>query len=676
MTEVSFLKSRTLSSRMWYLFLVYLSLVAIGYISSSLLTPGLFVVEAWPPVGAALALTLVLGYEVWPALILGGFVTFLLPLLHSSVSVSRAIPLASLLALVQTAMVLFGTWTTRTMLPDVKPLSSPSTLAKFLLCGGLLPQVLSASFSVSVLLAFGVVTLANAVPIWLAWASIGLVSVLILSPVVLTWTEAPPRSEWWRHSLLYLSAALSGYFIFLQVNSNYHSFFSYLAFMFVSWAAFRTGPRGVSLVTLIFSCLSIEAMVHHHGPFLDMPMETQIVLQNVYLIALSFSGLLLSSVLTLHEHTNQRLREAQRDASIGHYDYDLRSGLWSSSDELNAIFGISPDFKRTFEGWGSLIHPNDRERMLAYFSELLTNDKHFDQEYRIIRRNDSAIRWVHGLGKLIRNRSGQALRMFGTIQDITAMVDVEDERNKLLEQLRQAQKVHTLGRLVGTLSHDLNNLITVISSSIELSLVDADKSSHLYEDLTDAKEATTRARDLLRQLVAFSRKQAIQVRALDINTSLESFCRLLPHLLPKNISLNVSLAHNLPRIRSATNHLEQVLLNFVINSRDAMPDGGDLSITALSKTAPNVDGVLVEWLFLSVTDTGVGMTEEVRQRLFTPFFTTKDDGTGTGLGLSTCKSIINSMGGRIEVVSELGRGSTFSVWVPAAVVDQAQPVGT
>jgi signal transduction histidine kinase/ActR/RegA family two-component response regulator len=254
--------------------------------------------------------------------------------------------------------------------------------------------------------------------------------------------------------------------------------------------------------------------------------------------------------------------------------------------------------------------------------------------------------------------------------DILAVVRDVTERKRLEEQLRQAQKTEAIGRLAGGVAHDFNNLLTAILGYSELLLLDLVPGHPMHEGLAEIKKAAERAAALTRQLLAFSRKQVIAPQILDLNAILGDMGKMLGRLIGENIELVTSPAPAPAPVKADPNQLQQVLMNLAVNARDAMPRGGRLTLTIALVT---LDETFAQrhlevkpgpYVLLQVSDTGCGMSEEVRRHIFEPFFTTKGLGLGTGLGLSTVYGIIKQNGGHVEVASEPDQGTMFRIYLP------------
>jgi nitrogen-specific signal transduction histidine kinase/CheY-like chemotaxis protein len=261
-------------------------------------------------------------------------------------------------------------------------------------------------------------------------------------------------------------------------------------------------------------------------------------------------------------------------------------------------------------------------------------------------------------GKIITTRDGApAFEMI--VQDIT------EERRKE-DELRQTQKMEAIGKLAGGIAHDFNNLLTVIGGNVEL-IEDGLPSEHpLRGDVDQIREATARAAGLTTQLLAFSRKERPEARTVDVNAVLTNMERMLVRLIGEDIRLETRLAHEQPHISIDSGELEQVVMNLVLNARDAMPMGGRVTVETRCAAGPGGDESEAPGVVLAVRDTGVGMDTETRKRIFEPFYTTKPMGEGTGLGLSTVYGIVQRAEGVVHVESEPGFGTTIDIWLPLA----------
>ena len=382
--------------------------------------------------------------------------------------------------------------------------------------------------------------------------------------------------------------------------------------------------------------------------------------------------------ITEHKRANDLLRKSERDllasqrmARMGSYSLDLPREMFQISDVLDELFGIDKVYDHSMAGWGALLHPDDRSMMLDYLhNDVLGRLQPFDKEFRIVRHNDKAMRWLHAVGKLELDANGRPVMIVGTCQDITERKRAEQEREKLEEQLRVSQKMEAIGSLAGGVAHDFNNLLSVILSYTSFAMDGIPEDDPRRNNLLEVKKAGERAAALTRQLLAFSRKQVLQPVALDLNAIAVGVEKMLRRILGEDIDLIQVLAPDLGLVKADPGQIEQIMMNLVVNARDAMTEGGKLTIETSNVEideeygARHVALAPGSYVQLAFTDTGCGMDAQTKARLFEPFFTTKEKGKGTGLGLSTVYGIVKQSGGDIWVYSELGHGTTFRIYLP------------
>jgi PAS domain S-box-containing protein len=288
-------------------------------------------------------------------------------------------------------------------------------------------------------------------------------------------------------------------------------------------------------------------------------------------------------------------------------------------------------------------------------------------------RKDSSRIWIVQNVRAVRDEQGAVLYCDGSILDVT-------ERSVLEEQLQQSRKMEAIGQLAGGIAHDFNNLLTAINGYSETALQKLLSCDPLREDLIEIKRAGERAIALTRQLLAFSRKQVLQLKVLDLNSVVTDIEKLLRRLIAEDIELRVIPGSELGSIKADPGQIEQILMNLAVNARDAMPDGGTLTIETqgvyldeeYSRQHHSVKSGF--YTMLAVSDTGLGMDQQTQMRVFEPFFTTKEEGKGTGMGLSTVYGVVKQSGGHIWVYSELGRGTSFKIYFPR-IDEPAQDTG-
>lgn len=366
----------------------------------------------------------------------------------------------------------------------------------------------------------------------------------------------------------------------------------------------------------------------------------------------------------------ERMRFALKNADVGIWDMDYTTGVLRWSEVLEAQYGLIPGtFGGTFEAFVDLIHPDDRTSVLETMGKAMKAGSEFTVQNRSV-WPDGTVRWLNGAGRVLLGENGEPVRAVGISMDVTA-------RRTLEEQFQQAQKMEAVGRLAGGVAHDFNNLLTAILGYCELVLEVAQEDS-VRADTTEIQKAGMRAARLTRQLLAFSRKQIIEPTLLSLNAVVTNILVMLGRLIGEDVKIVVNLGHELALVKADRGQVEQVVMNLAVNARDAMPNGGTLTIETANVeldehyALTHLDAKPGHYVVLTVTDTGVGMTPQVQARLFEPFFTTKEPGKGTGLGMATVHGIVKQSGGSVGVYSEVGKGTSFKVYFPRA--DSAEMV--
>jgi len=315
-------------------------------------------------------------------------------------------------------------------------------------------------------------------------------------------------------------------------------------------------------------------------------------------------------------------------------------------------------------------HPEDSETDMELFQELVTGKRdRYEMDKRYIRK-DGGVVWAHLNVSLVRSSGGAPQYVIAMVEDITERKIAGDALRGSEEQLRQAQRMEAIGRLAGGVAHDFNNLLTAMLGYTDFVLDELEETNPLRADLLDVKKNGKRAAALTRQLLAFSRRQVLQPEVLDLNYVVAGISKMLRRLIGEHIEL-VTVPHSgLGNVKADPGQLEQVIVNLVVNSRDAMPGGGRLTIETgnadVDETLGPMGNVIRPgpYVLLRVRDTGCGMDKETQNRIFEPFFTTKEKGKGTGLGLSTVFGIVKQSGGYIFADSQVNAGTTFEVYLP------------
>lgn len=375
--------------------------------------------------------------------------------------------------------------------------------------------------------------------------------------------------------------------------------------------------------------------------------------------------------------SEERLDLALRGADLGTWDWNIETGEVVFNERWAEMLGYAlREIEPHVRAWEQLVHPDDWAGVQAVLQAHLTGrTPGYETEHRLRTKSGGWV-WVLDRGKVVaRAADGRPLRAAGTYLDITARKEADAERERLETQLRQAQKMEAVGQLAGGVAHDFNNILTTILGNAELVLESlrprVPPDDMALQGLAQVERAAQRAATLTRQLLVFSRRDTARPEVLSVNAILTDMQKMLRRLITENIALELVPARDLHMVRADAGQLEQVVMNLVINARDAMPQGGRLRIETANVTLGAADtGARPEatpgpYIVLTISDTGCGMDADTMEHMFEPFFTTKPAGQGTGLGLATVYGIVQRSSGHIVVSSAPGQGATFRVFLPA-----------
>jgi PAS domain S-box-containing protein len=388
--------------------------------------------------------------------------------------------------------------------------------------------------------------------------------------------------------------------------------------------------------------------------------------------------------ITLERERELALRDAEEFTrlalsavgGVGVWTYQVSSDRFFCDAAISALYGLDPQ-----EGAAGIarvrflanVHPDDMPKLRETMEGGLHHGKDIELEYRI-RHPDGGVRWVLSRGRTFLDGDGRPLRRTGIGVELT-------KQRQLEEQFRQSQKMESLGQLTGGIAHDFNNLLQGIVGSVGVArkLLSKGRLNEIDRYLEVANRSTQRAAALTHRLLAFARRQPLDPHPLDVNQLVAGTEELLRRTLGEHIDLTLKLHDGLWPVRCDGNQLETALLNLVINARDAMPDGGALTVeTSNAHTDPgqaltNAEAVSAEYVCVAVSDTGTGMSAATIERAFDPFFTTKPLGQGTGLGLSMIHGFAHQSGGHARIVSEVGRGTSVRICIPRYLGEVSAP---
>jgi len=448
---------------------------------------------------------------------------------------------------------------------------------------------------------------------------------------------------------------------------------------------FRTGQSNDAIPHPILQALSegkvveleggavLEAMDGDHTPVSDSaaPIVTP-------------EGHLEGGVLVLRDESATRRQEMalrESEARFRQIAERIEDVFWISSPDKNRIDYVSPAYEsiwgRTTQellenprSWFDQVHPEDRanvEQAMGRQSE----PRGYEIEYRIV-RPDEEVRWIWDRAFPVPDEDGAISRIVGVAEDVT-------ERVALERRMAQSQKLEAVGQLAGGVAHDFNNLLTVIRSQVDMVLDDLPQDDSLRSDLELVRSSAGRATELTRKLLAFGRDQMLQPRPVGLAHTLRDMGRFLDRLLGESIQIRYDISDGLPAIEIDPGQLEQVIMNLAVNARDAMPEGGTVTLATRLETLSDEDVRDLpdvapgRYVTLEVSDTGVGMKPPTLERIFDPFFTTKAPGEGTGLGLATVYGVVKQSGGTIDVRSTPGTGTRFTLRFQPSEAEAGDP---
>jgi PAS domain S-box-containing protein len=362
--------------------------------------------------------------------------------------------------------------------------------------------------------------------------------------------------------------------------------------------------------------------------------------------------------------TQTRLKQVLASSTAVVYSMTVIDGdftpVWVSENVLH-LLGYEVQEALSPSWWMDRVHPDDRATVLAEMSTVFDQSS-LSLQYRF-RHKDGSYRWVHDQSRLFVGAPGKPSELFGAWLDVT-------ERRRLEDRFRQVQKMEAVGRLAGGVAHDFNNLLTIIIGHTSFLAADLEPNDKRQQDVTAIQQASRNAAGLTRQLLAFSRQQVLETKVLNLNEEVLESEKMLTRLIGEDVALVTVLDPALGRIKADPGQIGQVIMNLAVNARDAMPEGGKLTIETSNVTMDaaytqgHAPAAVGEYVLLAMSDTGIGMDEETKARVFEPFFTTKEAGKGTGLGLATVYGIVKQSGGFIWVYSEPGHGTCFKIYMP------------
>ena len=627
-------------------------------------TIGESISPVWPPTGFAIASLLLFGWRYWPAILAGAFLA----------NATTHIPLlaAAAIGCGNAGEALVGVYLMR----GRTKLDEPGAVRNLTLLAAPGGALVSAATGVAALAAAGLLgPVGGVLPAFALWWGGDVVGALIVVPLVLTWATPSPWFAGRRTQLevvaLVVGAVLVSFLLLGRLFPDSFlppSSYPYLLFPFVIAAAIRGGPRGAALATLVVAFVAIGLAAQGGGPFALRTLPATATLLLVYIAVLAMTGLVLGAESAHRRHAESALLDAHENLraiiqssplaiyTLGHAGTVL---TWNVAAER--LYGW-----RAEEVLGRTLPTSPEGEQLVLRNNVLGGHAMTGMEVQRRRKDGSSITINLSLAPL-HGPGGSIVGVLAIAADLTALRQLE-------VQYRQSQKVEAVGQLAGGIAHDFNNILTAILSTTQLLLKELPRdAATARRDVEEIAASAKRGSGLTRQLLAFSRRQVLELKSVDLNALIQEQERMLRRLIAAHIELKTTLA-DVGTVRVDAGQIEQVLLNLVVNARDALPLGGVITIGTvnLDVARPNVhEHVPVaagHYVQLTVSDTGVGMDANTKAHLFEPFFTTKEPGKGTGLGLATVYGIVKQTGGYIWVESAPEQGSTFKILLPRTEV--------
>jgi PAS domain S-box-containing protein len=664
-----------------------------------------------PSTGLVFAAAALWGTRVWPVILAGGLLAYALgeaPLgVVTTLTTINALQLAA-------AGLLFDRFSIRRDAFD-----TPAGVGKFALIACLLAAV-GASIAAVALRLLGYADWGDVGQAWLRWWISDLAGALLVAPIIVLLARRGmgpmERLRLLEFAATLLAAAVVGLVLTPLGDVPHRPALAFFVPLPVLWAAIRGDRLTSALAALIIaSCAVLGGLAGASlfGPSAEAFWPLAMLLVAVALLALLLSAhvaLALREQGRLQAHLDERstqLLRAERLANVGTFLWRIAPGRVAWSERLLQIHGLPlADAESSFDDWIARVHENDRASVKERLDHAVAHSESFDLGYRIV-QPDGSVRALQGSGEVVAGDDGKPACVLGCCQDITELRAAEEavgrteaayrrmldrvrdyaarnasERREAQtaleqarEQLAQSQKMEAVGQLTGGVAHDFNNLLTIVVGNLEIAQRTLDNWNEGARErvrrlVTNAMRGAQKGTALTQRLLAFSRRQPLDPKILDLNKSLAGMSEFMRRSLGETIKLEMIGADGLWRVEADPVQLEATILNLAVNARDAMPKGGKLTIETSNVVLDEAycrragDLVAGEYIAITVSDTGEGMSPNVLQHAFEPFFTTKVVGQGTGLGLSQVYGFVKQSGGHVEIASESGTGTTVTIYLP------------
>ncbi|MGA8695841.1 MAG: MASE1 domain-containing protein [Xanthobacteraceae bacterium] len=668
------------------------AIVYIGVARTSLLVPAAVQTPLWPPTGMALAIILLRGYRIWPAVLIGSFSA---TVITTGVLTAQgpAIAIGTTLAALAGARVI-NYWSYGT-----KTFFTPLGIARFVLIAFVPTAMLSTAGAISGQL-FNTELDFNALAVTTAiWWLTDAVGSVIIAPVIVLWATTPLRTsaklDLAETAGIILAAATVGAIAFLPVTIEslkvllpYQSVCGFLILLPLMWACLRGNQRAAATAALILCGLAAWGFVDANGAASS---SISLLLLLALAISISIAPLFLSTVVAVY---NDRQNYLLSELSRAKLDFEQTQTVLKSTKRRFQIFLESvPDYAIfVLDSSGHVASWNSTAQQIIGYATQEIVGKHFSIFYRPderragvpnralelavqkgrhemegwrIRKNGTPF-FVTGVLTAIRDDNSNLLGFASVIRDATERRNTQEKLVEAREQLAMAQKMEAIGKLTGGIAHDFNNLLMIIGGSAQLfkRLLDP----KLPRAIEALQSAAKRGETLTRQLLTFSRRQHLSPTVVDLNASIRNLRPMIESSLRGNIVYKEAINPNLWPVKVDLAELELAIVNIAVNARDAMPNGGVFALTAENVTVNNSsgqDGQNGDFVAIEFGDSGTGIPPDLLSKIFDPFFTTKEVGKGTGLGLSQVYGFAHQSGGTVRAESKVGLGTAITIYLPS-----------
>jgi PAS domain S-box-containing protein len=706
--QAKILALRSVPSAAAYLFeLLIVAGSYIGLAESALLLPSInpAAIPLWPPTGFALALVLLRGYRIWPAILVGSFYSYLMA--APSLLESGSIVIGTLLA------ALVGARLIRPWSNGHKTFATPSNIGKFALISFAPTAMISSTATLAGSILANNVSLGSSFATWVVWWLADATGILIVAPVVVLWAITPlrPISKWnllETVAVIILATAIgvtaySPLFGSDFISSNllngllpYRSLVGFLVLLPLMWASLRGSQRNAATAAFIFCVIAVWGFSAGSSSFPKADLNETLLFLFVLSMSTTVSPLILAAAIATRQDTESHLLSTQGQLSREieqttlalnntkrHFqilvesvaDYAIfmldRAGQvasWNSAAEK--IMGYTAE-EIIGKHFGIFYRPDERRagephRALELAVQM---GKHEVEGWRV-RKNGTPF-FVTGSVSAVRDDQGTLLGFANVLRDATERRDAQEKLVQAREQLAMAQKMEAIGKLTGGIAHDFNNLLMIIGGNAQTfkRLLDP----KLPRAIEAIQAAAKRGEDLTRQLLTFSRRQHLSPTVVDLSASVKNMRTMIESSLRGNIVYNEKIGDGVWPVKVDLAELELAIVNLAVNARDAMPNGGTFTLSIHNVTAIHELGdELLKGTFVAVefSDTGMGIPPNLLSHIFDPFFTTKEVGKGTGLGLSQVYGFAHQAGGTVTAESKVGQGTTITVYLPFCADEQ------